>query len=792
MAHPSWVTTSGSLGTIPEGKFYRASLEAYDPDFPSDSSKVKYKKISGSLPKGIQVSSNGIIEGTPSAYIQGIPEAVSENVTSKFAVRVYTERNVNGKIVVDRLNDRTFTITVTGQNAPEFVTPAGKLGSYYDGQLVNTQIVFTDEDPGDTATISLLSGELPPGVSINDTGLIYGYITPVTSITGADVGWENEGWDSQPLQFNSGTISKNYSFTLSITDGLDYNVRSFSIFVGFVTADSNAYTIDSGTITTDTFTRCPYIKDYSSDLGTFVHNNFFSHKFIGIDPNNDILNYSVTGTLPSGLTLDTDTGFLHGTLTDIGLTEQTTSFTINVYKQENAVSLTAFDFTITITGNINTGVTWNTNKNLGSINNGEISILNVGATAESGVELLYRLKSGGTYNKLPQGLTLKSSGNIIGKTCFRTFGLIDHNSTCDDNLLADTNLTTADVNGFKNITFDNNTTTIDNKCEFTIEAYSANGQVSTFKTFNVYVKRKNDIPYTELNINSLFDMSARSTINELLNDTTILNPELLYRPDDTYFGASTQVSYTHALGLSPEMTKTYNEALNKSHYDKKLVLGNLKTAQALDNKGNVIYEVVYSEIIDNIKNISPSVSTSSGTLYPNSLDNMRNTVIDKIGQTSALLPQWMSSKQSNGKVLGFIPCWVIAYTLPNQSKLIKYNINNNFAKKLNEIDFVVDRYTLKSQFTQNWDTEDQRWYPTDSTTFDIYDNGVPAVETTFDKRSCAFIGVRTNKADIATKTADTIGISADNGSKGISTTYQVTDKYNKYLMFPKKDIINIK
>ena len=51
MAQPSWVTGSGSLGTIPEGKFYRANLEAYDPNFPADSTKVKYVKIAGSLPQ---------------------------------------------------------------------------------------------------------------------------------------------------------------------------------------------------------------------------------------------------------------------------------------------------------------------------------------------------------------------------------------------------------------------------------------------------------------------------------------------------------------------------------------------------------------------------------------------------------------------------------------------------------------------------------------------------------------------------------------------------------------------
>ena len=140
MAQPSWVTDSGSLGTIPEGKFYRATLEAYDPDFPSDSSKVKYIKVSGTLPQGIQINTNGTIEGTPVASIQGIPTAVAENVISKFSIRVFTEKETNGTISQDRLTDRTFTITVTGQDAPEFITPRGELGKYFDGELINKQI----------------------------------------------------------------------------------------------------------------------------------------------------------------------------------------------------------------------------------------------------------------------------------------------------------------------------------------------------------------------------------------------------------------------------------------------------------------------------------------------------------------------------------------------------------------------------------------------------------------------------------------------------------------------------
>jgi len=813
MAQPSWVTGSGSLGTIPEGKFYRASLEAYDPDFPSDASKVKYVKIAGSLPKGIQISSSGIIEGTPVAFVQGVPNAVSQNVTSKFSIRVYTERIEGGNTVIDNLNDQTFTITVTGQDAPEFITPSGELGQYFDGQLVNKQIEFTDSDPGDTAVVSLISGELPPGVSVDLNGLIYGYIEPASEVTSTLAGWENEAWDSQPLQFNTGTDSKNYQFTLRITDGTDFNLRTFSIYVGITTADSTAYTVDANSITADTVTRAPFIANYEQNLGSFTHNNFFSYQFNGVDYNNDILNYTSTGSLPSGLSLDIDTGFLHGTLANIGLTEETHNFSIKVYKKDVPVVSNTFNFSITIVGDLNTGVTWNSNTDLGTINNGDISKFNINATSLIGQSLKYRLKQGGTYNKLPQGLQLQTTGNIVGRVQYQTFGLIDYNITADSNTSADTSTITADTNGINNITFDGGTTTFDKKFTFTIEAYSNNGQISTFKTFNILVDKKFNSPTHELSISALLSQNDRTIVDSLLQNQDIIKQDLLYRHDDPYFGVATEVSYTHAYGLSPEIINTYIESLGSNHYNKRLTLGEIKTARALNDSGNILYEVVYSNIVDSLDTIPDTVNTEIGNVHPNSLDNMRNSVIDKVGQLSLELPLWMLSKQENGKILGFTEAWVIAYTLPGQSKTVAYSISKNFTDKLNEINFVADRYILKSQFVSNWDSEDQRWFATDSTTFDIYHHGISAsdtnttcdsdtitvdlfnnstTKTTFDNDSCVFIGVRANKTDINIKTADNINITADNGLTGATTTYQITDEYDKYLIFPKKDIINTK
>ena len=81
---------------------------------------------------------------------------------------------------------------------------------------------------------------------------------------------------------------------------------------------------------------------------------------------------------------------------------------------------------------------------------------------------------------------------------------------------------------------------------------------------------------------------------------------------------------------------------------------------------------------------------------------MRDRVIDTVGQTNTVLPLWMTSKQVDGRVLGFTKAWVIAYTNPGESDRISYNIRTKFGEILNRVDFISDRYILDNQLTANW------------------------------------------------------------------------------------------
>lgn len=271
-----------------------------------------------------------------------------------------------------------------------------------------------------------------------------------------------------------------------------------------------------------------------------------------------------------------------------------------------------------------------------------------------------------------------------------------------------------------------------------MEPYGARDAISVFKTFTIRLTRAYNYPYQNLFCVAMPPVNDRILIDQLLTNQEIFVPSYVYRPDDPNFGVSTAVKYEHAYGLAPDTIDTYVSSLYLNHYWKNLILGSIETAQALDANGNVVYEVVYSKIIDNLVNsagesvskivnlpydiIDPADgSTVLAQVYPNSLVNMRDQVIDVVGQISTKLPLWMTSKQTNGRVLGFTPAWVICYANPGRSKQIAYYISEYFAQQLNSVDFKVDRYVLDRTLSRNWDTETQQWTPQGSlTTFDYY------------------------------------------------------------------------
>ena len=699
MTQPVWVTPPGNLGTIPEGVFYSIPLVAVAPP-----DTVYYQVIAGSLPVGMYVDESGILGGNPSAQAtaQGIPAPVPIDITSKFAVRAYTERVVSGHTVIDRLADRTFTITVTGQNTPTFVTPPGTVATYYDGtQVSGLQIQTFDPDIYATAVVTLISGSLPPGLTISLTGVISGFVGPNTTVT------------PTPTETN-------YPFTLKVSNGAANDVRAFNILVyarSAMTADNTVITADSTFITADVSpTVPPIILTPVGSIGTVRSDNFYTFQFTGVDFNSQPFKF-IANTTPAGLTLDPNSGWLYGYIPPLGLASITYPFSVRAYETANPdVISNPYDYSLTVTGPLSSDVIWLTPSNLGTIDNGTTSTLYVQAVSTSGLSLQYQLVSGSTSN-LPQGLQLLTSGDIAGRVSFDTFALDGGTTTFDVS-------TNPLYNIVVNPTTSTTETTFDLSHTFTVLAFSVNGVVNATKTFTITVIRKFNEPFDNLYIQAMPPQNDRAFVSTFLQNSTVFTPELIYRYNDPNFGVAHNIVYYHAYGLTAATLDAYVASLNLNHYWKNLVLGSIETAQALDASGNIIYEIVYSKIIDDLVNNQdqsvgkevtlpyPVTNQDISTVYPNSLVNMRTQVIDVIGQVSNVLPRWMTSKQTNGQVLGFVPAWVIAYCKPGQSGQIAYNIKTTIGDALNVVDYQVDRYELDNLLTHNWNRAEQQWTPT--------------------------------------------------------------------------------
>jgi hypothetical protein len=919
MTQPVWETPSGSLGTIPEGIFYSTSVIAT-----AGVEDVYFKLIAGALPEGVQVRSNGQIEGSPRnvVRVQGVPREVSEDVISQFVIRAYTTKIVDSVVVVDRLSDRTFSLTVTGQDAPEFITPAGNIGTFFDGTEVNIPIVWADTDPDDEVRLSISAGNLPNGLVLDPlTGIISGVIVPLIGPPGTALsGYDLTAYDQYPYDFPTKSASQNYQFTVKLDDGKQSTIRTFSIFVyskSSMTADTSEVTADNTWITADVLpTRTPLLLTPPGDLGRVRADNFYAFKFDAIDFDGDPIEYSVTvgegigfdsattpGTLgsydngafdrgsfslPPGLTINPQTGWFYGYIPDQGATEQTYKFAVQVYKANDPTVISEYYyFTITITGEFFTEVFWITDPDLGTISNGSISTLAVEAVNPSGRSLQYRLLSG-SNSRLPEGLTLQSSGHITGRVSFNTFALDGGTTTFDINLNTRLNIVE---------------TTFDSKYEFTVNAFSAESEqvgyqvasiviinggsgyvsqptvtisappatensiqatagvvtidsgeitaiavgnpgrgytsppivtitggggtdavaivtiiesdlqnaVSVLRRFTVTVSRIFNEPYEKLYIKCMPPQEDRDLIISLTQNQDLIPEELVYRSDDPNFGVAKSVVYDHAYGLTAASLEDYIESLNLNHYWKYLTLGEIKTALASDSNGNILYEVLYSEVIDNLVNndgqsVSKTVTlpypvtvdeTQIQTVYPNSLDNMRDQVIDTVGQISPALPLWMTSKQINGTVLGFTPAWVIAYLKPGQANRVLYNINQKFGQRLNRIDFKVDRYELDRSQTWQWDNATDFWQPQPpaATTFDTFSTSPQLVAWIND--NTLSVNWENEDDSVIFWTTPPSGIPStgtifDGGSTRFITPavrWENTDEFDKYLVFPKVNIL---
>ena len=662
--HPEWVTPAGSIGAFPSQIPMTFTFVA-TPELPATA--ITYTVLSGSIPAGLSLDSEtGVLSGTPLI--------VGEDTTYNFAVRA-TDDYLGD---TQRILDRTFSMIISGVATPEFITPTGTILNSNDSVWRELQIEYTNPVPSNPISIRKIQGTLPPGLEINDAGLIRGYPdAPVININYSTVNTSvlaissnvltvlsTTGFiEERPIIFNGAvygdivanrtyyvkdilsattfTISsarggteeilvdgagtfgaslpqiqtgeptvQTYSFTLELSSPLGNALESYNIVIanqnapisaggpGFPPNSRIPSILNTRPETFDVAINDPinygyyvfpnddinttYSPSEEADIGTFQSGEYFSWRMLGKDFDGNALEYRYTD-LPLGLVGDPVTGWITGTPTIAEDSISQYTFSVNVRKASfTSIQSSTFRFKLTVTNDILGVIDWITPSDLGKMNNSETSILSVNATAD--VALEYRVTSG----TLPPNLQLLDNGEISGTVAYQP-----NDSFTEPNA--------------------------ETPFAFTIEAYSPLYPViNSTREFTLTIVQEFTQPTDTLYIKCVPNVADRNIIQGLLTDTTLIPDEDLYRPQDVNFGKASNITYEHAYGIYASDFEDYVAAIDKNHYWRYITLGELKTAVAKNSAGEIVYEVVYSEIQDDLIN-PKGKSVSKDILWPRSI-----------------------------------------------------------------------------------------------------------------------------------------------------------------------------
>lgn len=641
MTTPIWTIAPTNLGTIQHGvTFTKTILAIYASD---------YRVISGSMPTGAMLSSDGTISGI--CYEQNY-NSNNPITTYTFTIRASSAEGeyVDKVFKMSLLSQQILIPSVIDQNSVKFLE-----------RSFSYQIARGTVNSANNVYWRLDKGILPDGVSLYQNGSI---------------------------ELQASTVVKPFVFNSFIKPGV-------TIVPDSVIESWNQWALR-----------------YLASIGPDDHQVVLS-----LRNNTDPIQLSVTARI-TFIRLSGEVEWFDEN-SDYAAVDSTMTYAY--------ISVTDKDF-----------ITWNNGLELPSLNNGAISELSVSALSESGKKLTYSLRP---YKKsfLPLGLFFLNNGLIAGRSGFRCHVDDPANLPVNDDYY------------------------------FTVRAKTIDNFSFTEQTFKLHINRANDKPYVNLWIRSFPTAQNRKTLADVLGNKALFPESLMYRKNDPWFGRSKELRILFAPGLNPGTVQEFYDAMVNNHYTKELLFGEVKNAYAYDQNLNLVYEVVYLPIVDNLGkyNIVTNKVASlpdevdlrkSLTNYywkdgvpqffltPNGLENMRSQFESVIGyHNKGILPRWMLSPQpvpnKPGQYYpptGYKAVVVLAYTIPKGSETILYRLKRS-GINFNDFRFEFDRLELDDNLTSTYDSGSSSFLTDTETTFD---SGLLTFEegTTRFNRSSDFVG----------------------------------------------------
>lgn len=232
------------------------------------------------------IGSNGVQKDASTTTFNSLVQVTATFTELSNAYEPYDIKVTNPSSLFGMLPDALYV------NAnPAWVTSAGSLGTF--AEQVNITIYALSVSDDSTITYSLANGSsLPSGVTLSSGGVISGTLPDVASNT-------------------------TYTFTVNATDGSNPTIsRTFS----FVSNASPVWVTSAGS------------------LGGYLNNTAISTPALSATDSSDTVTYALASgsSLPAGLTLNSATGVISGTLPVVSV-DTTYTFTINATDSINNV-----------------------------------------------------------------------------------------------------------------------------------------------------------------------------------------------------------------------------------------------------------------------------------------------------------------------------------------------------------------------------------------------------------------------------------------------------------------------